>query len=388
MPYEVVCTEGQYSLRRARGIWANLLYDVLKENPSKFVWVGYSGCYVPPGDQEHVREILKKVNCLPVFLEPDILDKHLKFCNGVLRSSLHNIIEYSDDPSLWQAYKEVNIIFTVAILEVQKRHRIWIHDYHLLLTPEFLSRKTREVLNIGVFMHSPFPSSEIFKALPNNQAILYGLCCCDLIGFHCFEYSRHFVGCCKRIIGVEIEFSHGGYLSLSFSGRNILLRSCHIGIEPKLYQKPMVDFNGDKKVFLGVDSLSYLSGMHLKFNAFREIARDISKDVQLRQIITTAKRPEGTILEDLFALQSEINAEFGFELIKIELKDVTTEERIALMEDSLALINTSIRDGMCLLPFEYILIKNTPLIILSEFAGASRAFNSPFRVNPFSVLNK
>lgn len=46
---------------------------------------------------------------------------------------------------------------------------VWIHDYHLLLVPHMLRQKLPSAA-IGVFIHAPFPSSEIFRCLPSKCA--------------------------------------------------------------------------------------------------------------------------------------------------------------------------------------------------------------------------
>ncbi|KAJ7429428.1 hypothetical protein B0H11DRAFT_2265746 [Mycena galericulata] len=42
---------------------------------------------------------------------------------------------------------------------------------------------------IGFSLHAPFPSSEIYRIL--RREILFGILCCDLIGFYTYDYARH-----------------------------------------------------------------------------------------------------------------------------------------------------------------------------------------------------
>ena len=35
-----------------------------------------------------------------------------------------------------------------------------------------------------------------------------------VVGFHVFEYARHFLTCCKRMLGLEFEFQQGGFLGV------------------------------------------------------------------------------------------------------------------------------------------------------------------------------
>jgi len=39
---------------------------------------------------------------------------------------------------------------------------IWVHDYHLMLTPSCIVRKL-QLAKIGFFMHAPFPGKPCFS---------------------------------------------------------------------------------------------------------------------------------------------------------------------------------------------------------------------------------
>lgn len=58
---------------------------------------------------------------------------------------------------------------------------VWIHDYHLLVLPSLL-RKRFHRLRCGLFLHSPFPSSEIWRTFPKREELLRSLLNVDLIG--------------------------------------------------------------------------------------------------------------------------------------------------------------------------------------------------------------
>ena len=42
---------------------------------------------------------------------------------------------------------------------------VWVHDYHLMLLPSML-KSTMPSLKVGWFLHTPFPTSEVFRMLP------------------------------------------------------------------------------------------------------------------------------------------------------------------------------------------------------------------------------
>ena len=58
---------------------------------------------------------------------------------------------------------------------------------------------------VGWFLHTPFPSSEIYRTLPVREEVLRAVLRADLIGFHTYDYARHFVSACTRILGLEVR---------------------------------------------------------------------------------------------------------------------------------------------------------------------------------------
>lgn len=80
--------------------------------------------------------------------------------------------------------------FADAVLSVaQPDDLIWVHDYHLMLTPYYLRQKLSET-TIAWFLHTPWPSSEVYRMLPASHEILRGLLSCDMVGFHTWV-SQH-----------------------------------------------------------------------------------------------------------------------------------------------------------------------------------------------------
>lgn len=109
------------------------------------------------------------------------------------------------DESAWDAYKEANALFAETIAhEAQDGDLVWVHDYHLMLLPQMLRERLRDLgkknVKIGFFLHTPFPSSEIYRVLPVRADLLRGVLHCDLIGFHAFDYARHFLSSCTHIL--------------------------------------------------------------------------------------------------------------------------------------------------------------------------------------------
>ena len=129
------------------------------------------------------------------------------------------------DPDAWHAYLSANKSFADVIMEVispENEDLVWINDYHLMALPS-LMRKRLYTLRCGFFLHCPFPSSEVFRALPQREELLRSLLSADLIGFHTFDYARHFLSCCSRLLGLEYQTSQGT-IAVQYYGRKVSVR--------------------------------------------------------------------------------------------------------------------------------------------------------------------
>ena len=393
------------------GMWLPVLYRIAVKEHIEFRWVGWPHIILTnEREQDEVAELLmKQYNCVPIFFTSEVIDRNFLFCNGILYKLFHDVIETQPEnmpqysQHLWEAYKTVNSQFADKIAELfTGREVILVHDYQLMLLPSFVSRRRGETLNIGLYLHCPFPSSEVFRVLPYREALLHAMLCCDLIGFHSFEYARHFITCCKRMLGVDHVCRPGGYLALEFYGRNIMLRVGYLAIEPEMvkevcgemtFQRHLAELRtkyGGKKIFLGIDWMQRLSGVSLKLSAFRDLLQK-TRDENLLFIQvcmptkSTIKEEERQVEAEISQMCADINREFSREVVVFSVEDLDRPRRYAYLALADSVINSSIREGLCLIPFEYYAVKNEAAgtVIVSEFAGVSRALCTVVRVNPF-----
>lgn len=130
----------------------------------------------------------------------------------------HNFKNFDPDEAdplnaeLWQAYCDVNSAFVKTLIQMKKESDlIWINNIHLLLTPIYLKRLDIDA-NIGFYLHYPFPNSEIFRIFVHSEEILKSLLCCDVVGFHTYEYARNFYSSCEFMYKVEVTFKKGGFI--------------------------------------------------------------------------------------------------------------------------------------------------------------------------------
>jgi trehalose 6-phosphate synthase/phosphatase len=340
----------------------------------------------------------------PVFISKELYDRYYNgMANDVIWPLFHyegEIVQFNWDD--WGAYCEVNRLFAEAVSEeAQPGDLIWVHDFHLFLLPQYLKEKDPSI-QVGFFLHIPFPSSEIFRQLPIRKEILEALLYSDLVGFHDYSYLRHFNSAVQAILGLESSL-----LALNKGDHLVRFGVYPVSIDtPKIkeasaqeaVQKLIEGFNGERKyekLILGVDRLDYIKGIPLKFEAFREMLKsraDLIGRVSLLQVAVPSRTevPEYMRLKkEIDRLVGEINGEFGrpnYAPVQYIFNSVPFEQLMALYRSADALLVTSKRDGMNLVALEYIAAQDPEdpgVVLLSEFAGAISTLSQIIPLNPW-----
>ncbi|PLW31654.1 hypothetical protein PCANC_07853 [Puccinia coronata f. sp. avenae] len=418
--------QNSYSFKMSSGGLVSALSGCKKQ--MTFSWIGWTGLDVPENDKPKIENRLsEEYSCKAVWLSDEVADKHYNgFSNSILWPLFHyhpgemNFVE-----SHWEAYKEANKKFADVVHKdiVQAIDRgedvlVWVQDYHLMLLPMML----RELLNpseadrvtqnpaakkgkvsIGFFLHTPFPSSEIYRILPVRREILLGILHCDLVGFHTYDYGRHFLSSCTRILGLP-AMPNG----LAFAGRYVHVGSFPIGIEPTKFQEALQTPSVQKriqvleqrfegiKVIVGVDRLDYIKGVPQKLHALDVFLSEhpewIGKVVLVQVAVPSRQDVEEyqNLRSNVNELVGRINGRFGtVEYMPIHFlhRSVSFDELCALYAISDACLVTSPRDGMNLVSYEYVACqeKRHGCMILSEFTGAAHSLNGSIIVNPWAT---
>jgi len=400
--------EGKYDMSMSSGGLVSGLSGLSKT--TTFQWYGWPGLEVPEDETQTLNDQLKeKYNAVPVMLDDELADRHYNgFSNEIMWPLFHyHPGEITFDESAWDAYTEANRLFAKAVAkDVQDNDMVWVHDYHLMLMPAMLREElgnTKQNVKIGFFLHTPFPSSEIYRILPVRNEILLGVLHCDLIGFHTYDYARHFLSSCSRILGLATTPN-----GVEFQGKVVTVGAFPIGIDPEKFdeglQKPKVQeriaalekkFQG-VKLIVGVDRLDYIKGVPQKLHALEVFLTEhpewIGKVVLVQ--VAVPSRQDVEEYQNLRAVVNElvgrINGKFGtieFMPILFMHKSVSFDELIALYAVSDVCLVSSTRDGMNLVSYEYIATqeKRHGVMILSEFTGAAQSLNGSLIVNPWNT---
>ncbi|XP_047963284.1 probable alpha,alpha-trehalose-phosphate synthase [UDP-forming] 8 [Salvia hispanica] len=410
------------------------LYLQIKDGFSpetEVIYVGSLKIEIEANEQEEIAQsLLDEFNCVPTFLPPDIQKKfYYGFCKQQLWPLFHYMLpmcpDHGDrfDRQLWQAYVSANKKFADKVMEIANPEDdfIWIHDYHLMVLPTFLRKRYNRV-KLGFFLHSPFPSSEIYRTLPVRDEILKGLLNADLIGFHTFDYARHFLSCCGRMLGLDYA-SKRGHIGLDYFGRTVYIKILPVGIHMGRLESVLnlrstcnkvkelqEQFNG-KKVILGVDDMDIFKGISLKLLAFEQLLlqhRELQGKLVLVQIVNPARSSGKDVQEvkkETYNAAKRINELYGCsDYVPVILIDrhAPRYEKTAYYAVAECCIVNAVRDGMNLVPYKYIVCRQgssimdqvtgtkpdsprTSTLVVSEFIGCSPSLSGAIRVNPWDI---
>ncbi len=366
---------------------------------SSFEWMGILTDDIAGELIEKARQTpVGNFACHPIVVPKDLYHHYYnEYSNNVIWPLFHyerSLVMHSEKG--WRSYCQVNILVAEAILrEAKDGDTIWIHDFQLMLVPGLLKKKNPK-LRVGFFLHIPFPSSEIFRELPQRKEILNSLIKSDLLGFHDLSYLNHFRSSLQRVLGENPmpEKSLGVY-PISIDAHHF--RELSEAPETKDFIEKYKANKKEMKWILGVDRLDYIKGLILKLRAFRRLLKEYPEErgnVQLVQIVIPSRTevPEYQKLKArIEQLVSSINGEFGtpaYMPISYIYHSVSENELSALYQLSEVMHIGSIRDGMNLVSLEYVVSQNEKypgVVLLSEFAGAHSTLSYAMSINPWNI---
>ena len=378
------------------------------QTEKEVVFFGWPG-YTPENsdEQRFIESNLKeKHRCFPVFLTRREVDKYYYgFANRTLWPLFHYFASYCTfEKSEWETYLRVNQKFFKEIVRHStEEDTFWIHDYHLMLLPNLL-RTYFPQCDIGFFLHIPFPSSEIFRILPWRNEVLKGLLGSDLVGFHTFEYARHFLSSVLRLLGYEHEFG-----AISIENRSVMVDNFPMGVDAqninallqqestqrdiKKFQKTVEQ--KDRKIILSIDRLDYSKGIPHRLQAFEDF---LSRHPEWREKLIyimlcvpsrTKVRDYALLKQEVERLVGKINGRFGapgWMPIYYMYRSFPFHRLLPLYALADIALVTPVRDGMNLVAKEYVASRkdNSGVLILSGTAGAEAELGEALVVNVYS----
>lgn len=415
-PIVVEKNNGQIEFVHRSGGFASGLTDFYEQN--NCIWIGWPGITeneLSINEKEKIRLTLQDQKCFPVYIEKHDIENHYHgFSTKTLWPIYHYFLQHATfDIQYWESYKHVNQLFADNISEIiEDGDQVWIHDYHLLLLPQLLRIKFPQ-LKIGLFTQVPFPSYELFRALPWRTEILEGMLGADLIGFQTYDYERHFLSCVQRLMGLDSFFNR-----IRYDERILLAGSFPMGIDYKKHEMLALDLierekNGqsaslhqrikqqflneiDNKIIVSVDRLDYTKGFPERLLAFEKFLKTNPNSIEKVSLILGVIPSRESVTEykklkkEIDRIVGRINGQYStmsWMPIWYLFHTFTQEELVELYATSDIALITPLRDGMNLGAKEYVASRpdKTGVLILSELTGAAKEMTEALIVNPNNI---
>lgn len=369
-------------------------------------WIGWSGIPSEHLDDQQKKAIdasLEEIACRAVHLpEEEVEHYYGGFCNSTIWPLFHYFRSLcSWNPCTWEAYRSVNRRFCDAVVaQYREGDTIWIHDYHLMLLPAMIRERIPHAA-IGFFLHIPFPSNELFRMLPWREELLRGLLGADLVGFHTYDYVRHFLTSVRRMVGYEHSYGE-----IKAGTRLVRADTFPMGIDYARFAKSVHRRDvhkeirqirkkyANQKILLSFDRLDYTKGIPQRLKAF-DVFLEKNPEWRGRVVMIVVAVPSRTTVTQYKSLKKEVDELIGNIVGKYGTLDWTPiqyfydvlpfSNLVALYHTADVAVVTPLRDGMNLMAKEYLATKEDGrgVLILSEMAGAAMELGEAMIVNPF-----
>jgi len=328
---------------------------------------------------------------------------YCQFSNAVLWPALHYRIDLVDyQREAWEGYCRVNDLLARRLLPLLKPDDIlWIHDYHLLPFAASL-RKLGVTNRIGFFLHIPFPTPEIFNAVPPHNELLEMMSHYDLLGFQTEGDRLAFLDNLGELTtlqptGTYMHQAFGNTFSTGVYPISIAPDSIKEMAEGPLPSKlaAMEQELREAQNIISCERLDYTKGLPERFLAFEALLEKFPQHrgkVRYSQIAPTSRGDVQAYQDLRHQLETEvgrINGKYG-SLNQTPLFYLNQHFQRSLLMKLFRLTDvglvTPLRDGMNLVAKEYVAAqdpKDPGVLVLSQFAGAANELTAALIVNPY-----
>jgi trehalose 6-phosphate synthase len=306
----------------------------------------------------------------------------------------------------WEQYQAVNAKFAEAVVAEASTDDpvVLVQDYHLALVPRLIARRLPRA-TIITFWHIPWPNPESFGICPWRDEIIDGLLGSTILGFHTRYHCNNFVETVDRFIEARIDYESS---MVSFGGRLTQVESYPISIAwPAAAERESIEqaratvrrelgLSDDTIIGLGVDRLDYTKGILERLRAVERLL-ELHPGWKGRFTFVQLAAPSRSSLDEYQQFESQvrataaqINARFSegaWEPVRLLIEHRDADAVRTLYRACDICVVTSLHDGMNLVAKEFIAARDDEkgVLILSQFAGASRELHEALIVNPYHI---
>ena len=408
LPLTAKRVSGRWRGERSSGGLVAAMAPLMEQNDG--LWLGWPGDALP-GEPEGRAALMEEWEKQHGYVAVEIPAKISRsfyegYANDTLWPLLHGFpTRVVFAPESWGAYREANERFADAVVtRLRDKDLIWAHDYQLLLVPGLI-RDRAAGARIGFFLHIPFPSSEVFRILPEREALLQGMLGADSIAFQTHGHLHNFRRSLLQVLGLESQMDR-----VQVDGRTVHLAALPIGIQSDEWKvlirddakvaRRRAELNArhhGRKLIISVDRLDYTKGIPERLRTFRRLLRTAPAwrgKVTLVQVAVPSRERVPAYAElrrEVSELVGEVNGDFGtpeWQPVVYLRRSINKQELAALYSAADVAWVGPLRDGMNLVAKEYVACQHEGdgVLLLSEFAGAAQELGEALRINPYDEV--
>jgi len=377
------------------------------------IWFGWSGeTAADPAQRPRLASCNGFTLATLDLSEAELEGYYNRLANQALWPGFHRRLDLvtAHDDAAYATYRAVNRRFAEALRPLlEPDDTIWVQDYHLIPLGEEL-RRLGVASPIGFFLHTPFPSPEMFAALPWSRELARTFAAYDLIGFQRRSCAGNFLAYMReyRLAAASDDgWSDDGWLFMN--GRSVRVEAHPIGIDtarfaslagsPEVIKKAgqIRSFLGPRLGIAGVERLDYTKGIVQRFHALETLFDrhpNFLDRITMFQVAAPSRLsvPEYQAIQaELETLSGQINARLGTLLwspLHYRNQAFGQSDVAALLRACRVGLVTPLRDGMNLVAKEYVAAQSPSdpgVLVLSCFAGAADQLTEALIVNPYNT---
>jgi trehalose 6-phosphate synthase len=310
-------------------------------------------------------------------------------------------------PENWKMYREVNEIFAKAVLEEagDSPAIVFIQDFHFGLLPKLIKDRNPNLI-VAQFWHIPWPNPEVFRGFPWKEELVEGLLGNDLIGFHLRRDCQNFLDTVDwtleaRVDRERFDVTRNGKsttvrpfpISIDFAEYGVVANSKQTQEDEKWWKNELG--LGDCLLGVGVDRIDYTKGILERLGALDRLLtthpeyRERLVFVQIAVPSRSRIREYQNLEDEIDARADEINWRWGvrsWRPIILLKRHFPQMKLVSLHRLAKFCLVSSLHDGMNLVAKEFVASRSDDdgVLVLSDFAGASRELTDAVVVNPFN----
>jgi trehalose 6-phosphate synthase/phosphatase len=394
LPFAFQRGPGGLERRHAAGGLATALDPLMRRQGG--TWLGWPGIEMRHGERLGLRDAPYQI--VPVSLTDTEFNRYY---HGLSNRGLWPLFHVFPsrtrfDRRDWPVYRQVNKRFaTLALRSMREDDLVWVHDYHLMLTPAYLRRSLSEA-QIAFFLHIPFPPFDVFRLLPWTRELLRGLLACNLVGFHVEAYARNFLDCAERLLDAKVDWRKWRIRSAAGVTQ---VGAFPIGIDFESFDARIRESappeGKRERIVIGADRLDYTKGIPERILAFERMLEkypEHRENVVLLQVAVPSRHQVAeyrTLKREIEELVGRVNGRFGtagWTPIRYLYRLLDHDRLSVLYRDADVGLVTPLRDGMNLVAKEYVACqteKDPGVLVLSRLAGAAETMREALLVNPY-----